>query len=87
MKEAGLRYYIVKPAKRSELFRTLQEAIAGHVEHPKVAQAETNQASPRQIAAARILLAEDNPSNRMLVKALLKGRNSKSRTRKMARSR
>jgi two-component system, sensor histidine kinase and response regulator len=73
MKEAGLRHYIVKPAKRSELFRTLQEAIAGDVEHPKVAQAETNHSSPRLTAQARILLAEDNPGNRMLVKAFLKG--------------
>src|SRR6202023_4109081 len=73
MKEAGLRHYIVKPAKRSELLRTLQEAMAGHVDHPKVVQAETSEASPMLTRTAQILLAEDNPGNRMLVKAFLKG--------------
>jgi len=74
MKEAGLRHYIVKPPKRSELFRTLQEVLAGHVDRPKVAQAaETNHSSPNLTRAARILLAEDNPGNRMLVRAFFKG--------------
>ncbi len=72
MKEAGLRHYIVKPAKRSELARTLHEAIAGDVEHPRVVETARTQASPLSTRAARILLAEDNPGNRMLVKAYLK---------------
>ena len=73
MKEAGLRHYIVKPAKRSELIRTLQEAIAGSVEHPKAAQMQPLKAIPAPTTtAARILLAEDNPGNRMLVRAFLK---------------
>ena len=74
MKEAGLRHYIVKPAKRSELFRTLQQAMAGDVDHyPKVVHAEPDKSSAMLTTAARILLAEDNPGNRMLVKAFLKG--------------
>ena len=73
MKEAGLQHYIVKPAKRSELFRTLQEAMAGHVEHPAEVETKTPQSSPMLSKTARILLAEDNPGNRMLVKAFLKG--------------
>ena len=48
MKEAGLRHYIVKPAKRSELFRTLQEAIAGHVDQPQVAQSESQPGEPER---------------------------------------
>ncbi len=75
MKEAGLSHYIVKPPKRSELFRTLQGALAGHVDRPEVAQ-ETNHASPNLTRAARILLAEDNPGNRMLVRAFFKGTQS-----------
>ena len=74
MKEAGLRHYIVKPAKRSELLRTLQDAMAGHEDHPKVVEAESSEASRMPSSrTARILLAEDNPGNRMLVKAFLKG--------------
>ncbi len=73
MKEAGLRHYIVKPPKRGELFRILQEAMVGEVEWAKVAPtADTIQASSTPTRAARILLAEDNPGNRMLVKAFLK---------------
>jgi signal transduction histidine kinase/CheY-like chemotaxis protein/HPt (histidine-containing phosphotransfer) domain-containing protein len=73
MKEAGLKHYIVKPAKRSELFRTLQEALAGEVDLPNQVEAATSEASPMLSRTARILLAEDNPGNRMLVKAFLKG--------------
>ena len=36
MKEAGLRNYIVKPPKRSELIRTLQETMAVEVDQPKL---------------------------------------------------
>jgi CheY-like chemotaxis protein len=74
MKEAGLRYYIVKPPKRSELFRTLQEALAGQEEHRSPSAPVTMlHANVTPTATARILLAEDNPGNRMLVRAYLKG--------------
>ena len=73
MKEAGLRHYIVKPAKRSELFRTLQEAMAGDVDNSKDIPVQNSPASPTLTRTARVLLAEDNPGNRMLVKAFLKG--------------
>jgi two-component system sensor histidine kinase/response regulator len=72
MKEAGLSHYIVKPAKRSELLRTMQEALAGDVDRPTLVGAEILKSSPAQTRAARILLAEDNPGNRMLVRAFLK---------------
>jgi signal transduction histidine kinase/CheY-like chemotaxis protein len=74
MKEAGLRHYIVKPAKRAELLRTLHEAMAGaDTDRPNVVEAAICEASPMLSRTARILLAEDNPGNRMLVKAFLKG--------------
>jgi CheY-like chemotaxis protein/HPt (histidine-containing phosphotransfer) domain-containing protein len=79
MKEAGLRHYIVKPAKRSELSRILMEAMAGELEQPKKAHTEALKTNGKpasaQTKAARILLAEDNPGNRMLVKAFLKATN------------
>ena len=77
IKEAGLQYYIMKPGKRSELFRTLQQAIAGQTGQPKMLRTESLEAAPKtpptSTRSARILLAEDNPGNRMLVKAFLKG--------------
>jgi signal transduction histidine kinase/DNA-binding response OmpR family regulator len=73
MKEAGLRHYLVKPVKRSELLRTLREVMEGQVEQAEVFGAEPRRSTPSQTQAARILLAEDNPGNRMLVKAFLKG--------------
>jgi signal transduction histidine kinase/CheY-like chemotaxis protein len=76
MNEAGRRNYIVKPPKRSELLRTIQETMAGEVDQPKLAGVEglksNGKSSPAPTHAARILLAEDNPGNRMLVKAFLK---------------
>ncbi len=72
MKEAGLRHYIVKPPKRAEFLRAVQDAMAGDHDHTKVARAEVIKSHPAQTRAGRILLAEDNPGNRMLVKAYLK---------------
>ncbi len=76
MNEAGLRNYIVKPPKRSELIRTLQETMAVEVDQPKLqgtaALKSNGKSSPAPTHGARILLAEDNPGNRMLVKAFLK---------------
>ena len=73
MRQAGLRHYIVKPVKRFELFRALQEALSGEVNGYMASNCENNNSNPAMIRPARILLAEDNPGNRMLVKAYLKG--------------
>jgi signal transduction histidine kinase/CheY-like chemotaxis protein len=73
MRQAGLRHYIVKPVKRFELFRALQEALSGEVNRYMASNSESNQPNPALTHRARILLAEDNPGNRMLVKAYLKG--------------
>ena len=73
MREAGLRHYIVKPAKSSELLRALQEATAGNLEQAKIVHLNSDLAPPpATTASGRILLAEDNPGNRMLVRAFLK---------------
>ncbi len=73
MREAGLKSYIVKPVKRAELLRTLRDALAGSVDNPAAANDEATPAIPALTGERRILLAEDNPGNRMLVKAFLKG--------------
>jgi signal transduction histidine kinase/DNA-binding response OmpR family regulator len=68
-----MRHYIVKPVKRSELFRVLREAVAGRADNSSVVQPAVSDGSSLRTGSARILLAEDNPGNRMLVKAYLKG--------------
>ena len=79
MKEAGLCHYLVKPAKRAELSRILMEAMAGEAEQSKIARTDAVKTNGKPVSAqtkaARILLAEDNPGNRMLVKAFLKATN------------
>jgi CheY-like chemotaxis protein len=73
MRQAGLRHYIVKPVKRFELFRALQEALSGEVNGYMASNSESKNSNPAMTRPARVLLAEDNPGNRMLVKAYLKG--------------
>ncbi len=79
MKEAGLCHYLVKPARRAELSRILMEAMAGEAEQSKIAHTDAVKTNGKPVSAqtkaARILLAEDNPGNRMLVKAFLKATN------------
>jgi two-component system sensor histidine kinase/response regulator len=70
MRELDLKFYVVKPVKRVELLKMLHDAMAGRLrdiedEH----KAEAPSALPNR---ARILLAEDNPTNSMLIKAFLK---------------
>ena len=60
--------YVVKPVKRNQLAEAVAEACsvaaAPAAEQPAVQMSTAN--------AARILLVEDNPDNRMLIKAYLK---------------
>ena len=69
----GLGGYLVKPIKRTDLFNAIQQIgrTSGATEPPT---SETAKASTRPAAVVekRILLVEDNPDNRMLIKAYLK---------------
>ena len=83
MKEFTRTSYVVKPVKRPELFRSVNELLAtpstSSVQSPSDNQKTSASGLVRDRSAepmtgtARILLAEDNPGNRMLVKAYLKG--------------
>lgn len=67
--KVGLGGYLVKPVKRAELMR----AIGGVLE--SVASAETSESSTVDAATEgkrSLLLVEDNPDNRLLIKAYLK---------------
>lgn len=68
----GLAGYLVKPIKRTELLGALSAVIA-----PKAAllgglPEKTAAAGPTDTEKKRILLVEDNPDNRLLIKAYLK---------------
>jgi signal transduction histidine kinase/CheY-like chemotaxis protein len=69
-KSLGIGGYLVKPIKRTELIQQLGQAVkqetAGEATEVQV-PAET-----REIRPLRILLVEDNPDNRLLIKAYLK---------------
>jgi signal transduction histidine kinase/DNA-binding response OmpR family regulator len=69
-KSLGIGGYLVKPIKRTELIQQLGQAVkqetAGEATEVQV-PAET-----REIRPLHILLVEDNPDNRLLIKAYLK---------------
>jgi signal transduction histidine kinase/DNA-binding response OmpR family regulator len=70
IKEAGIDAYLVKPIKRAELLRELESTQSGD----KIASDAKAQTAKEieNIKPLRILLVEDNPDNRMLIKAYLK---------------
>ena len=68
----GLGGYLVKPIKRAELLSSLSAIVApaadvNHQTSERDATSESDESSDK-----RILLVEDNPDNRLLIKAYLK---------------
>jgi signal transduction histidine kinase/CheY-like chemotaxis protein len=62
--------YLIKPVKQGELLRQLGEIISGGED--RAAAAAAAPAERRQERPLRILLVEDNPDNRMLIRAYVK---------------
>jgi signal transduction histidine kinase/CheY-like chemotaxis protein len=61
---AGVAGYLTKPVKSAELLRAIQEVLGGG---PAERQAPTSSRMPQHCGPARhVLLAEDNPVNRLL---------------------
>ena len=70
IKNAGISGYIVKPVKRTDLLTQLEstrESVASTDKAPGPSAAESDDLAP-----LKILLVEDNPDNRLLIKAYLK---------------
>jgi CheY-like chemotaxis protein len=78
MRQQGVKDYCIKPIKRGDLYRAIAELITnGAPAHPSP-QAPRGvvgpEASPQKITERplRILLADDSPDNRMLIRAYTK---------------
>ncbi len=74
MLEVGLRHYIFKPIRHNDLYATLSE-IVGIRDHKPLGSSRlvpvVNDRPAENSRALRILLADDSPDNRLVVKAFL----------------
>jgi PAS domain S-box-containing protein len=67
----GFSTYLSKPVKQSDLFDGISKTMFGQTKHEAVNSAHV--LIPRFTSSKRILIAEDNPVNQMLVLTQLKG--------------
>jgi signal transduction histidine kinase/CheY-like chemotaxis protein len=70
IKEAGIDAYLIKPIKRAELIKQVESVQLGETTSSRVSEKQNDKKG--SIKALRILLVEDNPDNRLLIKAYLK---------------
>lgn len=71
VRELGLGGYLVKPLKRAELMRVVA-GVLGETEAVAEEKPSSDTGGEIENVARRLLLVEDNPDNRLLVKAYLK---------------
>ncbi|MBL1140674.1 MAG: response regulator [Proteobacteria bacterium] len=69
-KNAGIEHLLIKPIKRKELFDVVDKAI--NKQSDKQSENIQQNDEKGEMEAKHILLVEDNPDNRMLIKAYLK---------------
>lgn len=70
IKEFGINAYLVKPVKRRELLETVYKCFIDFSEKSDAKQQTSD--NQEQGKGKRLLLVDDNPDNRMLIKAYLK---------------
>ena len=78
MRQLGVKDYCIKPIKRSDLYRAIAELVTQGVPDPHSAAGATRSRglnpNPQKITdrPLRILLADDSPDNRLLIRAYCK---------------
>lgn len=76
LRAAGFSSYVVKPVRRAELFQAVTRLLGespGRESAPKRVEAVAVQKPPgAPMRPLRLLLAEDSPDNRLLIRAFLK---------------
>jgi PAS domain S-box-containing protein len=75
MLEVGLRHYIFKPIRRSELYTAISDALGGGADPKAIPENHSSPAIDPPMAydprALSILVVDDSPDNRLIVKAFL----------------
>jgi signal transduction histidine kinase/DNA-binding response OmpR family regulator len=69
-KKLGIKHFILKPVKGRELFKEIR-ALSNKKDDSKLNETD-NEQPKEEVKPKHILLVEDNPDNRMLIKAYLK---------------
>jgi signal transduction histidine kinase/CheY-like chemotaxis protein len=69
-KKVGIKNLLLKPIKRKELFKEVNKII--HKKDESLGEHVQEELPQEEVKAKNILLVEDNPDNRMLIKAYLK---------------
>jgi CheY-like chemotaxis protein/anti-sigma regulatory factor (Ser/Thr protein kinase) len=69
---AGWTGYLIKPLRRASLAARVEAAMAQGVGHPASPHTDDERIAPATIAGVRVLLAEDNPVNAILIRSLLR---------------
>jgi PAS domain S-box-containing protein len=78
MREHSVGHYLTKPIKRHELYAVVAEALSKSgatktiAEAPRLAPASTIAPATAAHAPLKILLADDSPDNRLLIRAYIK---------------
>ncbi len=71
-RDIGMAAYLVKPVKQAELLAAIDEALARNTPQSKPGATTEATAQTTETVHKRILLVEDMPDNRLLIKAYLK---------------
>ena len=74
MRKHGLRYYLTKPVKRRELYSVVAEALSKPTPRaiPDAPRVTPSLVAPLALRPLKILVADDSPDNRLLIRAYTK---------------
>jgi two-component system, sensor histidine kinase and response regulator len=77
-REAEIDAYLTKPVRRAALLETVAEVLTPHSERPTPVAPAPLVPEPATAPGARVLVAEDNPVNQLVIKGMLDKRGYES---------